>query len=420
MVTERGMRVRIGLFVLAALVLLGILVLLFGSYPTFFKRHEEITVVFAEASGLGPGAPVRRSGVRVGQVKDMTLNDETGQVEVRLQIEKPYHVRRNEQPTIVTSLLGGDSAIEFIPKREDPKNPLDHSPVEPTDPPLVGVRSVSINTLLTQASDVVPITQEAIADIRDSLKKVDKEIDTLGPLAEDALKEYRGLAKDARTEIGKVDKTNDEIQTAARSWGKLGERLDLLLQTNQDKIVKSVDNMNEVLARMAAVLSEENQRYFNDTLKNLKTSSDRLPNLTKNADETMKKTDELITNLNTTTKPFAERAPSLAKNLDETTDKLNKVLGDARELIKALGEGDGTFRRLITDPSLYNHLDDAACQLTRILPRVDRILKDAEVFADKIARHPELIGAGGIIRGSSGLKEPPSEPAPATSFKPHH
>jgi phospholipid/cholesterol/gamma-HCH transport system substrate-binding protein len=69
---------------------------------------------------------------------------------------------------------------------------------------------------------------------------------------------------------------------------------------------------------------------------------------------------------------------------------------------------------------LYNHLDEVACQLAKIMPRLDRVLKDAEVFADKIARHPELIGAGGAIRPSSGLKEAPTSVVPSTSFKPPH
>jgi len=54
----------------------------------------------------------------------------------------------------------------------------------------------------------------------------------------------------------------------------------------------------------------------------------------------------------------------------------------------------------------------------RILPRVDRILRDIEVFADKIARHPESLGVGGAIRPNSGLKDPPNVPY-SPSFKPH-
>jgi phospholipid/cholesterol/gamma-HCH transport system substrate-binding protein len=39
------------------------------------------------------------------------------------------------------------------------------------------------------------------------------------------------------------------------------------------------------------------------------------------------------------------------------------------------------------------------------LPRLDRALRDVEIFADKLARHPELLGIGGAIRPSSGVKE---------------
>jgi phospholipid/cholesterol/gamma-HCH transport system substrate-binding protein len=424
------MRIRIGLFLLGALALLGVLIVLFGRYPSFYKRHNEYAIVFSEAPGIGPGAPVRRSGVRIGEVKSVTLNDETGQVRVVIQVEKPYTIRHSEQATIVTNLLGGDSTIDFLPRRLEPDQQPDRSPVQPGEE-LTGMRSASVNTLLSQASDVVPTTQEILVDIRKSLKR----LDTLAPVTEETLKEYRDLARTANKEIPELRKTNEEIQATARNWGKLGERLDLLLQTNQERLVRTIDNLNDVVARIAAVLSDENQRNLNVTLRNVRTSSDSFPAMTKNADEAMKrlnetmtKTDELITTLNKASKPFADRAPSLAKNLDESVEKLNKVLGDARELIRAIDDGDGALRRFINDPSLYNHLDDAACQLAKMMPRVERILKDAETFADKLARHPELIGAGGAIRPSSGLKDGPSsnykDPAPSfwpsSSYKPQH
>jgi len=36
------------------------------------------------------------------------------------------------------------------------------------------------------------------------------------------------------------------------------------------------------------------------------------------------------------------------------------------------------------------------------------VLRDVEIFADKIARHPEQLGLGGVLRPSSGLKESPT------------
>jgi phospholipid/cholesterol/gamma-HCH transport system substrate-binding protein len=31
-------------------------------------------------------------------------------------------------------------------------------------------------------------------------------------------------------------------------------------------------------------------------------------------------------------------------------------------------------------------------------------VRDLKIFSDKVARHPEIIGVGGALRGSSGLK----------------
>ena len=81
---------------------------------------------------------------------------------------------------------------------------------------------------------------------------------------------------------------------------------------------------------------------------------------------------------------------------------------DVQELIRGLSKGDGTLRRFLTDPTFYNNLNDAALMLVKLMPRLDRTLRDVEVFADKIARHPELIGVGGAVSPSGGLKEGPS------------
>jgi hypothetical protein len=44
--------------------------------------------------------------------------------------------------------------------------------------------------------------------------------------------------------------------------------------------------------------------------------------------------------------------------------------------------------------------------------RAEKITRDLEVFADKIARRPELIGVGGAFRPSSGLKDLPGSTIP--------
>ena len=81
---------------------------------------------------------------------------------------------------------------------------------------------------------------------------------------------------------------------------------------------------------------------------------------------------------------------------------------DVRELVRVIGNSEGTIQKLLKDPSLYNRLDETLCAVKKLLPYVEQILKDVEVFTDKIARHPEALGIRGAIAPDNGLKNPPS------------
>ncbi len=375
--TTRDIRFRVGLFVLGSLILLALLITAFSGFPTLFKQYHRYTIVFPEAPGVSSGTPVRRSGVRIGEVHGVKLDEETGQVYVTIAVERQHILRHSDQAALVHGLLGGYTTIDFLPAKPDGQPP-DHTPILPGEE-LQGAAKTDVNRLLNQFSDVLPPAQ-------------------------DVLIELRKLAPDMR-------RTNDEIQVAARNWGRLGERADILLQTNQEKLVKT-----------NTVFNDENQRNLSVTIKNVRAGTENLGNISKNTDqmlqesrqtlrrvnESITRTDDILTNLQQATKPMADRSASVMKNLDESTDKLNRTLSEVRELLRGMQGSDGTFRRLASDPALYNNLNDAALMLVRIMPRLDRAMRDLEVFADKLARHPESIGLGGAINPSRGLKESPT------------
>src|SRR5262249_6848654 len=191
---------------------------------------------------------------------------------------------------------------------------------------------------------------------------------------------------------------------------------------NQDKLVKTLDNLNDVAARVANVFNDENQRNLAATLRNVNVGTKNLESISQNTDELLKESrktmqrfnssitqaDEVLANLQQATKPVAERSGAVMKNLDEGAAKFNATMTDVQESVRGLSQGEGTFRRVLLDPSLYNNLNEAACLLLRSVPRIDRILRDFEVFADKVARHPESLGVRGAISPSAGLKEGPS------------
>ena len=444
---NRWMRIGIGLFVALALVLLCALILLFNSVPRLFRPTTVYTVRFTDATGLAPGAPVRQSGVKVGVTEEMTLDDQTGEVFVHVALDQPHLVRQNDQVTLVANLLGGDAAIDLVPLAPPEGQAPDRTPA-PTGTVLVGVRAANVNALLKGASEVVPNTQETLNDIRKSIQRVEK----LTPLVEETFREYRDLGHALNASVPDLRRTNDDLDklaqstdktvqavhdaipqatrdlddaaAAARAVQKVGERVDLLLQQNQDKITKSIDNLNDMLARTAGLLSQENVKNVTEVIGNVRSASESFPSLAKNADEMLKegrnamdrfngtliRLDDLTQNLQKITKPLAEHSDTLARNLDEGLDRLNRTMGDVRQLVQAVGQSDGTFSKLMTDASLYNHLDDLAAQTAKAAPQINMILKNVEIFTDKLARHPESVGLGGLVRPGSGLKDAPTPP----------
>jgi phospholipid/cholesterol/gamma-HCH transport system substrate-binding protein len=530
--SERTLRLRIGLFVLVALLLLAALVVMFGSAPTLFRRTTTYTVRFTDAPGIGPGTPVRRSGVRIGEVRQVILDDERGIVRVEIAVNTPFTLRRNEQPMLVVGLLGSDAAIDFVQRRPEAGEP-DRGPVEP-GAELVGTRAANVNTLLAGASEVVPTTQETLNDIRKSMQRLERlagRVEKMTPLAEETLREYRDLARASRQTIPDLQRTNEEVRAlarslretvpevrqtnrevgelarsarqaipdlqrtndevrelarsvrevvpevrqtnrevgelarslrqalpdlertndevrqlartareaipvlranaedvgaAARNWGRLGERLDVLVQSNQDKVVKALDQLNENLGRINRLLSDENLRSAQNTLNNVATASQQFPSMSRSAEDiltqgrtsvrqlntTLVRLDAVLADLQRVLRPIGEGGPRMLRNLDESLAKLNLTMDDVRALMRAVDRSDGTLRRFLTDPSLYNNLNCAVVSVARLMPRLDRILKDFETFADKLARHPEAIGLGGVVRPGSGLKNPPT-PAPS-------
>jgi phospholipid/cholesterol/gamma-HCH transport system substrate-binding protein len=407
--SDKTLRFRLGIFVLGTLILLAVLITLFGRFPNLFKSYDHYTIIFDDASGVSPGTPVRHSGVRIGEVEKVELDDATGKARVEIQVDRDHPLRKDDEAVLVRGLIGGDTSIDFV-RRRPQKGPPDTAPLPPGSV-LPGASAAEGGDVAQQAARLLPPARETLQEMQKVFTRIDKMIplmeETLRefrdvakagremvPTMRDAAAEVRDLAKTSRATLAELRKTSAEVEAAARSVGKAGARFDKLLAANEDKLTKAADQLNEFLKRANATFSPENQRNFAEALKR--------------GNETFLRANEAMLNLQKATQPLAERGPSAMRNLDESMSKLNQILGDVQQLLHVAGRSDGTLQRLLTDPSLYNHLDEAACMLTRTLPRVDRILQDVETFADKIARHPEALGLGGVVRPATGLKEAPS------------
>jgi phospholipid/cholesterol/gamma-HCH transport system substrate-binding protein len=433
---DQAIKFRFGIFVLAFLILLGVLVMLFGGLTRYFAQNDAYTVIVDNAQGVTAGAPVRRSGVKIGEVRAVELDNATGKVALPILVERGFTVHQSDRPTIVRSILGGDATLDFLPP-EDPQK-ADLTPVPPGST-VTGFTPPEAPELLQKSADLLTPARESLI----VMQKVLTSIDKMTPLFDETTKEFRDLAratnrmvpeiaktndelrelaKATRLTVPEFKKTNDEFQLTARIWSKLGERLDVLMQVNETKLNKMIDQLEQASRRLNAALSDENQNNLNATLKNTRLATDKLDGIAKNTDDMIKegrsaiknldalvtKSDELVIEMQRLVKLFNDGSPPILQNLQQGSTTLNHTLTDFRDLMRDVARSEGTLQKLVHDPSLYNNFNDTSRMINCMLPRLDRILADMEIFADKIARHPEALGIGGVVRPSSGLKEGPS------------
>lgn len=120
------LKFRIGVMVLASLVLLGVMVLLFGDLERLWQPTYQIHVRMPDATGVQRGTPVRKRGLLIGRVSNVKLDDDA--VVLTLDINRDVTLRRDEVCVRRTSLFG-DAEIVFLPPREAAKP----EPVERAD-----------------------------------------------------------------------------------------------------------------------------------------------------------------------------------------------------------------------------------------------------------------------------------------------
>lgn len=108
---ERVLHFRVGVMVMATVMITLALIMAFGGFSWLFVKTRVIQVRFSEAPGLAVGTPVRKSGVRIGEVVgvEFTADDE---VLATLRINAKYTLHHDEVCHLKTTLFG-DTSLEF-------------------------------------------------------------------------------------------------------------------------------------------------------------------------------------------------------------------------------------------------------------------------------------------------------------------
>ena len=435
---ERRAGLRLGIFVAGSFLALAGLAIIFGGAPQFFTNRTKYTLLFPEAPGIAPGTPVRKSGVRIGEVSALELDETLGKVRVVIQVDKKYLPRQGEEPAISRGILSGDATIDFVPKSK--VDPAELTIAYPPESEIPGIAPINARQLLNQASGVLPNAQESLTQIVSSFRRFEQ----IAPKVESTLDEIQLLARNSRDLVPELRKTNSKVQDLlganapddttnlkvllqelrdfVKAVKPVADDIRGVISANKDDINNTIRAVRTISDRVNDILNDDNRKSYSTVLKNIEVSSNDVAKLLRLANNVFERSEttvkllndrltqaeKVFSNVEKATQPLADNSGEILKSLNAASTQLASTLVEVRDVIRQFARSDGTVKQMLTDPALYQNLNEAAASLTRTMIRAERVAKDLEVFADKVARRPETIGIGGAIRPGSGLKTSPN------------
>lgn len=376
---DRILQFRVGMLVIATLLITFSLVIYFGEMLTFGPGKYQIHVTLSEAPGVSSGTLVRKHGIMIGRVDKIRFDDED--VTLTVSIQNRFELTTNEICRIGTANFFGDPVLEFVRREKQVLNPdvIQHGDFlrgEVTDNPL--------KTLLNLQKVIV------------------------------------GLEDDATVALSSVSAAGTEVSTLARNInsiiGNRGEEVDSLLN-NAVQMMRSIDKSARTFRDIVSAPEllnglRDTTQQVPELLSRLGTTLEGLQRLTNTAARNLENMEQL-------TGPLAERGPVIVNQIDEDLQLLDDVLKELVHLGENINHGQGTVGKLLNDPELYDRLNRTVGNIEQLTHKLQPIVEDARIFSDKIARNPRQLGLRGVLDGRhSGLKRDPRRPWRRTGILP--
>ena len=335
-------QLRVGITVIVASLTLGVLMFLMSGTSGWFTHRITLRSYFDNASGLREGAPVRLSGVDIGNVTHIRIVPDKDKhltpVEVTMKLSTRYNyaLRRDSMASLDTAGVLGETYLDIDSAQA------------------VGPPAQDGDTLPTEVhpdfNQVVRASQSTLENMDALLKRADRIL----AFAESGKGSLGKLIYDP-TLYNRFSSTVAEfqgiVQQVANGEGSLGR----LVSRNDayDKFISTLDKLNAVV----------------DDLQQGKGSAGKFlkdPALYNNANDTIANVKKLTEDINAGKGTIGKltKDEELAKKLDTTLTKLS-------ELTTELEAGQGTAGKLFKDDSLYNNANDMLTE-TRTLVKAVR------------------------------------------------
>jgi phospholipid/cholesterol/gamma-HCH transport system substrate-binding protein len=364
---ERWLQLRVGIFLVVALVLFLGMIYALGARARLFERHVEIHADFTEVGGLAEGATVRLAGVQIGRVTGVHLPGQPGgKVRVDLTIARRYadRVRGDSVARIETQGLLGDKIIEItVGSAKAPAVQADNvlASRDPTDIARILDEGASTVKSVAALAESLRTTAESFGQARvaedlsatlSSSRSLMARLDRLAGQVEQGRGWAHALLYEEPVALHRIDALIAEAQAIIDRVQKGQSAVGVLTSPESAEAARRLVSLMDRMGRLgegrvedqgvvpALLFDPKYRRVLDDlgvTARNLRQISDRLAG-----------GHGLLGKLTTD--------DSAGGDFQKTREDLDATLANLRSITEKLNEGEGTLGALLADPTVYERL----------------------------------------------------------------
>lgn len=218
MYTKMNFELKVGIFIFIGIVILAVIVFSIGNFYTV-KRGYTLNVVFSFANGISIGAPVRYSGVEVGEVQNIEVyfdeKENRPLVKLLVWVSQNTWINENARANINTLGLLGEKYLEITPGTREARLLKNGETLRGQDP--------------VSTEEIARFTKELVLKVGSLIESINKVISD-----EELLASLKNTA--ANVETLTLDMRNF-IATAKEGKGTIGRLL------SDDKLYNDIDEM---------------------------------------------------------------------------------------------------------------------------------------------------------------------------------
>ena len=372
---------RVGIFVLVGLAVLGFLILNSTGDFNPFKKTLDLKARFKTADGLREGAEVQLAGVNIGKVKEIRLlppdSPEEAKIEAIMTVDqllggRPISERIRTDSTaqlIATSVLANDKVINITPGTQDASAVTANDVLDSSE-------AISINQLTQTGNELLQQINKLSIPTNEILNKANQGEGTLGRIINDEslYKNLDATMGETKVTLLKVQNILDQVKSGDGSAGKLLN--DPELYNNLNKSVIQLEKISSDLraGRGTAGKFLTDEALYNDSraaIADLRVSAKTLNEI---ANDVKIITSDLNEGKGTAGKFLKDEqiyndARIALTRLNSTSEKLDMMLGDIQS-------GKGTVGKFFTDETLFNNLNQTTSNLNQLSTESTKLIYD--------------------------------------------